>query len=297
MRTVVIGLGIQGHKRIAVAGKEVIATVDPVAAKAQYRSLKQVSLDSFDAALVCTPDPAKFDLVCYLLAHKKHVLVEKPMLESPKNLKMLLHSARRSGTACYTAYNHRFEPHLKRLKKLLEEKTIGRVYYANFFYGNGTARDVRNSPWRDRGCGVLPDLGSHLLDMVLFLFGKARTDFKIWGIRNFENKAPDYAVIGSEERPLLRLEATLLSWKNTFAADIVGEKGSLHLNGLCKWGPSALSVRKRVLPSGRPEEKVFTLPAGDPTWEKEYAYFKRLCRTGGTNLENDIWMASVMRNL
>ena len=40
-----------------------------------------------------------------------------------------------------------------------------------FFYGNGTARDVRNSPWRDQGFGVLPDLGSHLLDMVLFLFG------------------------------------------------------------------------------------------------------------------------------
>ena len=32
------------------------------------------------------------------------------------------------------------------------------------FYGNGTARLVRDSAWRDQGAGVLPDLGSHLLD-------------------------------------------------------------------------------------------------------------------------------------
>ena len=39
------------------------------------------------------------------------------------------------------------------------------------FYGNGTARLVRESAWRDAGAGVLPDLGSHLLDTARFWFG------------------------------------------------------------------------------------------------------------------------------
>ena len=54
------------------------------------------------------------------------------------------------------------------MKALLESGELGRVYRCRLFYGNGTARDVRNSPWRDKGAGVLTDLGSHLLDTVLF---------------------------------------------------------------------------------------------------------------------------------
>ena len=36
-------------------------------------------------------------------------------------------------------------------------------------------------------------------------------------------------------------------------------KGSLHLNSLCKWGPSVLKLRKRVFPSGKPIEKKFII--------------------------------------
>ena len=42
MRVVVVGLGVQGHKRRAVAGSECIATVDPVNTEAQYRKIEDV---------------------------------------------------------------------------------------------------------------------------------------------------------------------------------------------------------------------------------------------------------------
>ncbi len=298
MKVVVIGLGVQGNKRAVVAGKEVVATVDPVARKARYRSIQKVRPDSFDTAFVCTPDSAKLKLIRYLLAHGKNVLAEKPLLaRESRQLAGLRHFAKASGRVCYTAYNHRFEPNLIRLKQFLDRKAIGRVYYANFFYGNGTARDVRNSSWRDRGAGVLPDLGSHLLDMVLFLFGKGNSSFEMLHVKNYENRTPDHVLFASKQTPRLRLEATLLSWKNTFTIDVVGERGSLHMNGLCKWGKSTLTFRRRTLPSGRPKETVFTVPAGDPTWKREHAYFKRLCRQGGTNLENDIWINGILQHL
>ena len=66
---------------------------------------------------------------------------------------------------------------------------------------------------------------------------------------------------------------------------------------LCKWGPSTLTVRKRVLPSGRPEETVEVLEQPDPTWQLEYDHFLELCRTAGTNLENDIWIHEKIREL
>jgi len=64
---VVVGLGVQGRKRLAIAGRDVVATVDPVIPEAQYRTIDEVPLDVFDAALVCTPDDAKVEMVAYRL--------------------------------------------------------------------------------------------------------------------------------------------------------------------------------------------------------------------------------------
>ena len=63
------------------------------------------------------------------------------------------------------------------------------------FYGNGTARLVRDSAWRDQGAGVLPDLGSHLLDTARFWFGDIGEDFRVVSANRFENRAPDHVVI------------------------------------------------------------------------------------------------------
>lgn len=297
-RTVVVGLGIQGNKRAKFAGPECVATVDPFNAKAQFKKIQDVPLDSFDSALVCTPDDAKFEILEYLLKNRKHVLVEKPILAPDnKQIEHLLMLSRELKTTCYTAYNHRFEPHIASLKKVLDSGQIGNVYLAKIFYGNGTARDVRNSPWRDKGMGVLPDLGSHLLDMVLFLLGKPQGEFEPWSFNCFENKSFDHFIFAKTGRPVVELEATLLSWRNTFTLDLYGELGSAHIFCLCKWGPSTLTVRKRVLPSGRPQETTETLECADPTWAIEYDYFKELCKTGGNNLENDMWINSILNQI
>lgn len=297
MRVVIVGLGIQGRKRQAIAGRDVVATVDPVAPEATHRRLEDVPRSSYDAALVCTPDAAKLALVRELLSHQKHVLVEKPLVGSEAQLRELEAMARAAGVACYTAYNHRFEPHLARLKARLDAGTLGTLYLVRGFYGNGTARDVQRSPWRDQGLGVLADLGSHLLDTVHFLLGEPAGPFELWSASRMENRAWDHVAFGARGTPLIELEATLLSWRNTFTLDVIGERGSAHIACLCKWGPSTLTLRTRVLPSGRPAEEIETLTCADPTWALEYDHFKTRCASGGTNLAHDRWIASVLAAL
>ncbi|MDZ4677708.1 MAG: Gfo/Idh/MocA family oxidoreductase [Oligoflexia bacterium] len=300
MRVIVVGLGIQGHKRRAIAGKDVIGVVDPVNPNADYKNIKEVPLDKYDAALVCTPDQPKFELLHYLLSNKKHVLVEKPLLtENQNQLVELQQLAEKNKTTAYTAYNHRFEPHFINLKKCIESGILGKIHMAKFFYGNGTARDVRNSVWRDKGDGVLPDLGSHLLDTANFLFGDLRNrEFKPLSFDCFENKSYDHVHFGTRDSsPSLFFEATLLSWRNTFHADVYAENGSAHIECLCKWGPSTFTVRKRVLPSGRPPEEVQTLTQSDPTWALEYDHFKILCKTGTSNIQNDEWINATLTKL
>ncbi len=288
LRVVVVGLGIQGRKRRAIAGADVVATVDPVV-DADYRALADVPTDLYDAALLCVPDAPKLGLVAGLLAAGKHVLVEKPLFApNAADFDRLAALSEAGGAVCYTAYNHRFEPHIAALKDLMEAGDLGRIYRARFFYGNGTARDVRGSPWRDQGAGVLPDLGSHLLDMILFLFGSLPDRFAVWAARTFENRAFDHVICGADGPVLLECEMSLLSWRNHFVAEIYGERGSAHIDSLCKWGPSSLTLRRRELPSGRPRESVRTLIEPDPTWALEYAHFKRLCAAGtGGNLAHD----------
>ena len=226
MRVVVVGYGVQGKKRRRVAGADFVGVVDPVAAEADWRDIASVPLDRYDAALVCTPDEPKVEILKFLLGNCKHALVEKPLhAASEAELEALERTARAAGAVCYTAYNHRFEPHYVRMRDLVKSGVLGGIYRCRMFYGNGTARLVRDSAWRDRGAGVLPDLGSHLLDTARFWFGDIGDDFRVVSVSRFENRAPDHVVFAApSRRPQLEFEMTLLSFRNHFTCDVFAEK-------------------------------------------------------------------------
>src|SRR5215469_8129475 len=267
MRVIIVGYGVQGRKRLHVAGPDAAGIVDPISPNANWRDLREVPLDSYDAAIVCTPDAPKLALLRHLVGHGKHALVEKPLhAATEQELVELEALARGHGALCYTAYNHRFEPHYARMRNLIRSGELGQIYRCRMFYGNGTARLVRESAWRDQGAGVLPDLGSHLLDTARFWFGDTVRDFRIVSVGRFENRAPDHVVVASDSSvPRLEFEMTLLSWRNSFTCDVFAERGSAHIESLCKWGPTTFTRRTRILPSGRPPEEAVMLVQDDPT--------------------------------
>lgn len=300
MRVIVVGLGVQGQKRRRFAAGDFVASVDPVHPDADFRDLSEVDATSYDAALVCTPDEPKLALLRTLLSAGKHVLVEKPLLAAEDGeLAELERLAQARGAYCQTAYNHRFEPHFVRMRDLIASGRLGRIYRCRMFYGNGTARLVRESAWRDTGAGVLPDLGSHLLDTARFWFGDSPRGLRLVSCDRFENRAPDHVVVAAPEgQPRLELEMTLLMWRNHFTCDVLAENGSAHIESLCKWGPSKFVFRQRVLPSGRPVEESVTLVQDDPTWAAEYAAFRADCLAGRrTDLSGDRWLSAQLNAL
>ena len=300
MRVIVAGLGIQGYKRRKHAGKDYVASVDPLKKEAEYRKISDVPLDTYDAVMACIPDEPKVELTKYALSNSKHVLVEKPLWAAHDgDIEKLERLARKNKVVCYIGYNHRFEPHFVRMRNLILSGKLGEIYSCRMFYGNGTARLVRNNEWRDHGGGVLPDLGSHLLDTCRFWFGSELKEFRLTAAHLFENQAPDHIIISSEKnKPRIELEMTFCMWRNHFTCDILAEKGSAHIESLCKWGPSIFSHRNRVLPSGRPEEEQKILIKEDPTWELEYAHFKKLVeRREKCDLSNDFWLQKTLQNL
>lgn len=320
MRVIVVGCGNQGRKRIKALAPEdeLVAIIEPdfkqlnrdvgrPYSQACKGLVDDLALD-YDAAIVCTPtNEQKWTIVRWLLLAGKHVLVEKPLWPAPvEGLQELQDIAMRSKLMCYTAYNHRYEPAIARLRAELVAKNGWRrlsgynEYSCRMFYGNGTARNVKDS-WRDKiPLGVIAEVGCHLLDLSYYLeLMDGRLKFELLNADAFETKKYDHAlllqraVLGTARSPSIQLEMSYLSWKNTFTIDIYGTKGSLHVDGLTKWGSSTFTRRKRVFPSGVPIEESTTYEQPDSTWDLEWRAFTAWVRDGiATDLSSDMWMAS-----
>lgn len=289
MRYLVVGYGNIGQRRARLLGERCVATVDPHVPGVTHREIDDVPARDYDAAILAIPNDAKLPYLRHLLSLGKSVLVEKPLLFATWEEAEALQRRTAPGTTWYTSYNHRYEPLVERLRVLLHDGAVGAVDRVRMVYGNGTVRNWRGT-WRESGLGVLEDLGCHLLDLAGWLLGNEQTVWELWDLRQVESRTYDYALFASPDRRLV-LEVGTVFWKNCFRIDVYGSAGSLHLDGLGKWGGAALTLRARVYPSGAPRETREETGPVDDTWEADLTEFERLVASGVSSLAND-WRIS-----
>ena len=201
MNIVIVGYGTQGKKRIQHIDKKskIIAIVDPISDIATYRTIYDVPLQIYDTVFLCVPDEIKEEYIIYLAKNNKNVLVEKPLILTNLNkLNYLEKIVSKNKAIIYTAYNHRFEPNLVYANKIIKSGFLGRIYSCKLFYGNGTAKLVKNSPWRDKKTGVFSDLAPHLIDLCYFWFGEKNikdVNFNLYGNQILiEQKLNEYSI-------------------------------------------------------------------------------------------------------
>jgi len=292
VRYLVVGFGNVGQRRARLLGPRCAATVDPVAPGATARAVGDIAPAAYDAVILATPNAVKLDYIGRFLAEGKPVLIEKPLLFGSRAQAEALARSARGGAVWYTSYNHRFEPLIVRLKQLLDAGAVGKLDRVRMLYGNGTVREWLGT-WREAGGGVLEDLGCHLLDLCGYLLGHERERYVLWDLRSVESGTFDYGLVASPDHRVI-LEVGNVFWKNTFRVEVFGSAGSLHLDGLGKWGGATLVRRTRVLPSGVPGETREDQPAGDLTWEADLAEFERRAAAGESSLENDWRIAEAL---
>lgn len=289
----IVGFGNIGHKRQVALGKKAIATLDPNPnSHADFFSPNQIdqkTLSKFNAVVITVPRREKIEAVKYWLKKGKHVLVEKPMVLTPQEAKKLQSLARKNKVIWYTAYNYRFEPHIVKIKKLIDSGFLGDHYSTHMVYGFGNVRQLIGT-WRETGFGALDEVGCHLVDLVHYLLGYRADQFEALYLQKTEAKTFDHCVLTTKDKKVL-MEASWIMWKNIFSIDIYGSKGSLHMSGLCKWGESILLVRTRILPAGIPEEKKFVASGPpDPTWKEDIKYFESIIKERKTSLNTDLFI-------
>ena len=152
-------------------------------------------------------------------------------------------------------------------KKLLTKKNIGKVYFFKIEYVNGTAKSNKNR------VGSMSDIGSHSLNLFEHFISK---NFKIINNSSQKNeyfKDDNGFVTLRGNKVLGFIHHSFVRWENKFFLEISGEKGSIIVDSLPKWGKQIVTLSKRVLPSGRPKKKRWTFKK-DNSWLNEWNYFK-----------------------
>lgn len=275
----VIGLGIQGTKRQKVLNQLKIKSIslDPYVSNADFKKINFIPkniLSKITHVFICTPYKNRLFFLKFFIKSSVKILIEKPLITNNQEKIFLKKNFNRIKNKFYVAYNHRFEDSIQKCKEIIEKKKIGNLYFCKMVYGNGTAKDIKVSKWKNNGKGVIMDLLPHLLDLSFFIFKSIPKIKNRYSKLNFENKSPDYFEIETRINKFnICFNTSYLYWKNYFKIFIVGNKGFIELNGLPKWGISKLQIGKRKYPSGKPQIKNYRYKSKDLTWKKEINNF------------------------
>jgi scyllo-inositol 2-dehydrogenase (NADP+) len=136
--------------------------------------------ESIDLIVVATPNFTHFDVAKEALLAGKHVIVEKPFTVTVGEADELISLAQKQNRLLVPFQNRRWDGDFLTIKKLIEENTLGDILiYESCFdrFRPGKERvDWKNEA--NPGVGNLYDLGPHLIDQALYLFGKP--DW-VWG--------------------------------------------------------------------------------------------------------------------
>lgn len=133
--------------------------------------------DGIDVVVVVTPNRFHAPIGTRALEHGHHVVVDKPIAMTVPEGEALLDVAERTGRILCVYQNRRWDAAAQTVRKLVGDGVFGEIdsYEARF------ERWLPVGPeWRDRAeeaGGPLRDLGSHLADQALLLFGPAR---RVW---------------------------------------------------------------------------------------------------------------------
>ncbi|EFM11127.1 oxidoreductase domain protein [Paenibacillus curdlanolyticus YK9] len=135
-----------------------------------------VAQSEIDLVVICSPNTTHYAYAKKAILAGKHVVAEKPFTVDTNEANELIALAREHKVQLAVYQNRRWDNDFLTIQSLLETGMLGRLstYEAHF---DRYRPEVRNR-WREQnlpGSGILYDLGSHLIDQALYLFGKPQT--------------------------------------------------------------------------------------------------------------------------
>lgn len=181
----------------------------------------------------------------------KHVLCEKPLGRTAEESKEMWDAVQKAGIKHMVAFNYRFVPAIRQIRKLVESGALGKIYHFRAVYLQEWIMPHYNTPliWRLQksaaGSGALGDLGAHIIDLARYLVGEInsvsamtktfipeRPKLDGSGMGTVDVDDAFAAVVEFENGALGTLEATRFAAgrKNGQSIEINAERASIRFN-------------------------------------------------------------------
>jgi len=166
---------VDGLKLAAVVERSTNQAAERYRSIRTCRSVDELLSDSsLDLIVVSTPSGSHFELAWQALEAGKNLVVDKPMAISSAEIAKLVPLAAGRGVLLTPFHNRRWDSDFRTIQKLLHEESLGRLVSFESTFDRWNPGSTRR-PWKDdpaQGGGILLDLGTHLADQALFLFGR-----------------------------------------------------------------------------------------------------------------------------
>lgn len=216
--------------------------------------------EELSLVVITTPNNTHYDLARRALLAGKHVVVDKPFTTSSAHAEELVRLASQKDRIITVFQNRRWDTDFLTVRKVLEQGLPGRlVAFESHF--DRFRNVLKPDAWREKkvaGSGVLFDLGPHLIDQALVLFGPPESvtaDIRIQ--RDGALADDDFEVILHYDRLKVTLKAGMLVRAETPRFLLLGTNGSFVKYGL---DPQEDALKAGRSPDGpdwgrEPEEK------------------------------------------
>lgn len=132
-----------------------------------------ISDNDIDLVVICSPNDQHFRLTKLALENNKHVIVEKPFVIHSTEGMELISLAKDKHLLLSVYHNRRWDNDFIALKNCIKDRILGDIHYCEIRYEKFRPH-VALDRWKEKdtpGFGILYDLGPHLIDQALCLFG------------------------------------------------------------------------------------------------------------------------------
>lgn len=139
-----------------------------------YDSVEELAQNpEIELVVLCSPTFLHHSQALTLLKAKKHLVVEKPFTVTHQEAQELVDVAQSLNLKLSVYHNRRWDSPFLTLKKLIAEEKLGEIFHYEVHFDRW--RPNVQDRWRDKnipGSGILYDLGSHMIDQIICLFGE-----------------------------------------------------------------------------------------------------------------------------
>jgi scyllo-inositol 2-dehydrogenase (NADP+) len=138
-----------------------------------YPTLEAVLEDDVDLAVVNTPVGTHFEYAKKVLLAGKHAIVEKAFTTTVAEAEELAALAKEKAVKLSVFQNRRWDSDLKTLQQVIIDGVLGDIVEAEFHFDryNPKLSPKQHKETANSGAGILKDLGPHLIDQAIYLFG------------------------------------------------------------------------------------------------------------------------------